>query len=439
MNKLWLIIKREYLTRVKKKSFILTTLLLPFGMGLFMLVLGYIMTYQDSDTVKVAIIDEGNILKKAIKDEKDLYFSFSNKPLAEVKKEVEKEKYNGVLVIPSFKKLDSKDFTIQYHSDDALGITSKLKLEQTIGRKIRDHKIEVLGLNKAELANLRSNVTIDPEPIKEGGQNRSSITGMVMAGIGYLLGFIMYFIIIINGMQVMTGVMEEKTNRIVEVMVSSVKPFQLMLGKILGIGGVTLTQFAIWSILFPLIFLGAQLFFGIESSEAQLETAQANTGLSEEEAQHFVIQIMNELSAINWWFIIPSFIIYLLLGFLMYSALFAAVGSAIGDDLGESQKLTLPISIPAIISIYLLFPVVQSPNGTLATWSSIIPLSSPFIMPARLALDPPLWEIAVSLVVLIATTIFFVWLSAKIYRVGIFLYGKRVTFKEMGKWLFYKG
>ena len=439
MNKLWLIVKREYLTRVTKKSFILTTLLLPFGMGLFMLVLGYIMTYQDSDIVKVAILDEGNILNKAIKDEKDLYFSFSTKSLSELKKEVEEKKYTGVLVIPPFKKMDSKDFTVQYYSDKALGIASELKLEQTIARKIRDHKIEKLGLNKEKLETLRSNVSIDPEPIKEGAKDRSSITGWVMAGIGWMLGFFMYFIIIINGMQVMTGVMEEKTNRIVEVMVSSVKPYQLMLGKIFGIGGVTLTQILIWLILFPLISFGAQLLFGIDFSEAQLEATQANSGLDQEEAQHMAMQVINELSSVNWWFVIPSFIIYLLLGFFMYSALFAAVGSAIGDDLGESQKLTVPITIPIMISLYLLFPVMNNPNGSLATWTSIIPICSPFIMPARLALDPPIWEIVVSLLVLIATTVFFVWLSAKIYRVGIFLYGKRITFKEMGKWLFYKG
>ena len=200
-----------------------------------------------------------------------------------------------------------------------------------------------------------------------------------------------------------------------------------------------MTQLTIWAILMPLIMIGTQLLFGIDTSEAQLEMAQANSGMDEEEAQHMLLQVMTELERINWWFILPAFALYLLLGFFMYSALFAAVGSAIGDDLGESQKLSVPITIPAIISIYLLFPVVQSPNGTLATWSSIIPISSPFIMPARLALDPPLWEVVVSLLVLIATTIFFVWLSAKIYRVGIFLYGKKVTLKEMGKWVFYKG
>jgi len=439
MNKLWLIIQREYLTRVRKKSFILTTILLPLGIGLFMVFVAFLMTYQDGEANKIVIIDESNVMKKAIKDERDLYFSFSNEKLADLKQAVEEEKYNGVLVIPNLKNINTQDFTVNYYSEDQLGLATKIKLEQKIGRKIRDYKVDALGFDKEQLESLKSNVTIDPEPIKAGGQDRSSITSMVLAGIGYMLGFIMYFIIIINGMMVMTGVMEEKTNRIVEVMVSSVKPFQLMLGKILGIGAVTLTQVGIWAILFPLIFIVTQFFFGIDTSEAQMEMAAANSGMDEEEAQHMIMQVANELGNINWWLIIPAFIVYLLMGFFMYSAMFAAVGSAIGDDLGESQKLTFPISIPAIISVYLLFPVVASPNGSLATWASIIPISSPFIMPARLAFDPPLWEVALSLIILIATTIFFVWLSAKIYRVGIFLYGKRVTFKEMGKWLFYKG
>ncbi len=439
MNKLWLIVKREYLTRVRKKSFLITTILIPFIFGAFTILPTYLMSIQEDEVTKVAIIDKGDIMKRAIKDESDLYFSFHDKDLETMKQEVADGKYNGVLVIPKITKLDKKDFTVNYYSEGQLGLTTKLKLEQKIGRKIRDHKVVVSGMDQKELDNLKSYVNIDPEPIKEGGEDRSSITSMVLSSIGGILGMFMYMIILINGQQVMMGVMEEKTNRIVEVMISSVKPFQLMFGKILGIGAVTLTQVGIWALLCPLIFLGAQMFFGVDTADMQMDMATANSGLDEDEIQGMALKITNEIANVNWWLILPSFALYLLLGFVAYSSLYAAVGSAIGDDMGEAQKLTIPVIMPIILSIMILFPAISAPNSTLAVWSSIFPLSSPFIMPARLAFNPPFWQIALSLILLIATTIFFVWLSGRIYRVGIFLYGKKITFGEMWKWLFYTG
>jgi len=438
MNKLWLIVQREYLTRVQKKSFILTTLLIPFFFLLFTVVVSFIFSYEENEKNKIAIIDEGGIMNKTMKDENDIYYSFPNEDLTSLKEKVAKQEYNGVLVIPKPSSIEVKDFTVNYYTEDQLSLTTQISLERKIGNKIRDYKIATLGLDKDQLATLRSNVSIDPEPIKEGAQNQSSITGNILTAVGMMLGFIMVMIISINGSQVMMGVMEEKTNRIVEVMVSSVKPFELMLGKLVGIGGVTLTQMAIWAVLFPLIFLGAQLFFGIDTSQTQVEMATAGSGISDEQAQDLALQIFTEISAINWWLIIPAFIIYLLLGFFMYSSLYAAAGSAIGDDLSEAQKLTLPLTLPIILSFYTMIPAMQAPNGSLATWGAIFPISAPFIMPARLAFDPPMWQVLLSLTLLIATTVFFVWLSGRIYRVGIFLYGKKVTFKEMGKWLFYK-
>jgi len=438
MNKLWLIVQREYLTRVQKKSFILTTLLIPLFFLLFIVVVSFIFSYEDNEKNKIAIIDEGGIMNNTMKDENDIYYSFPKEDLASLKEKVANKEYNGVLVIPKPSSIEVKDFTINYYTEDQLSLTTQISLERKIGNKFRDYKIATLGLDKNQLETLRSNISIDPEPIKEGAQDQSSITGNILTAVGMMLGFIMVMIITINGPQVMMGVMEEKTNRIVEVMVSSVKPFELMMGKLLGIGGVTLTQIAIWAVLFPLIFLGGQLFLGIDTSQTQVEMATAGSGLSEEQAQDMALQIFAEIRAINWWAIIPAFVIYLLLGFFMYSSLYAAAGSAIGDDLSEANKLTLPLTLPIILSFYTLIPAMQAPNGTLATWGSIFPISSPFIMPARLAFDPPIWQVFLSLSLLIATTIFFVWISGRIYRVGIFLYGKKTSFMEMGKWLFYK-
>lgn len=439
MNKLWLIVQREYLTRVKKKAFILTTLLFPLGLLLFYVAIFFIFSYQDTSKTKIAIVDEGNIMKEIMKDEDELYFTFTNESLSALKSKVEQKEFNGILVVPKPKQVKTKEFTIDYFSEEQLSLTNKVKLEQKVARKIRDYKIEVLGLDKDQLDILSSNVTIDPEPIREGDKDSSSITAAILGGIGFMLGLVIFFVVMFNGSQVMMGVMEEKTNRIVEVMVSSVKPFQLMLGKVLGIGCVTLTQLAIWAVLFPLIFMGLQLFLGFNPADAQLDMAQANASFDPEEAENMALQIMREIGAINWWLIIPAFAIYLLLGFFMYSSLYAAVGAASGDDLAEAQKLTMPIALPLVLAFYLIIPVMNAPNGNLAVWASIIPISSPFIMPARLAFDPPLWQVLLSLVVLIGTTAFVVWFAGRIYRVGIFLYGKRATFKEMGKWLFYKG
>jgi len=232
-------------------------------------------------------------------------------------------------------------------------------------------------------------------------------------------------------------VMEEKTSRIVEVMVSSVTPFQLMMGKILGVGLVGLTQVAIWGVLIPVILGISMLVFNVDPQAMQDANPQMST-VEMSKMEQDVNLVLSELINQNWLLIIPLFIIYFLGGFLMYSSLFAAVGSAMGDDSGESQSLTLPITLPVVMALYIMFAVVQNPNSSLATWSSMIPFFSPIVMPARLAFEPAWWEIALSLAILVASVIFFVWLSGRIYRVGILMYGKKVTFKELGKWIFYK-
>lgn len=219
-------------------------------------------------------------------------------------------------------------------------------------------------------------------------------------------------------------------------MISSVRPFQLMLGKIIGVGAVGLTQVAIWAILIPLMSLLVNAIFGFDTSQVNTTPTAAN--INPDDTNALIALAMRELGNQNWWTILPLFILYFLGGYFLYSSLFAAVGSAMGDDLGEGQALTLPITIPVIIAFYIMIVVVQQPTSSLAVWASIFPLFSPIVMPARLAFEPPLWEIVTSIVVLVASCIFFVWLSGRIYRVGILLYGKKVTMKELGKWMFYK-
>jgi len=441
MDKLFLIIRREYLTRVKKRSFIIATLLTPLAFALFFVVVGLIFQYESDDTRRIAIIDEGNILQGSLKDEDNLYFKFENTELNTLRDNFSELEYDGILVIPSLEDLLSRSHTIYYYSDNAPTLDLESVIKNRIQDGIRNYKIEQLALDRKQLEALKTKVELDPEPISADSQDGSKITGAIAAGIGGLMGIIMYIVVFIYGMMVMRSVMEEKTNRIVEVMISSVRPFQLMLGKIIGVGGVGLTQVAIWAVLIPLVVFISSLIFGFDSS-TQMEMAQNAPGgaaaMDPEEAEAMAVLILQEVKSLNWWTILPLFIFYFLGGYFLYASLFAAVGSAIGDDLGESQSLTIPITIPVIIAFYIMIVAVESPNSSLAVWSSIFPLFSPIVMPARLAYSPPVWEVLTSMLVLAGSSIFFVWLSGRIYRVGILMYGKKVGLKELGKWLFYK-
>lgn len=438
MNKLWLIVQREYLTRVKKRSFILATILTPLAFGLFFIIVGFIFSYESGEKKQIAISDPGNILSiSKIPNTKSITFTKSQKDLEELKKEVEEDKYSGVIAIPEIKNIYDKSIEVRYfYSKEGLDLDSKMKMENSLSRFVRMYKIKELGLDQKNLDALDGKIIVKTESISEEGKD-TSMKSEVGAGIGIIMGFIMYITVFIYGMMVMRSVMEEKVNRIVEVMISSVKPFQLMMGKIIGVGGVGLTQVAIWAVLLPLIVIGAQLVFGFDP-EAMNEGAAGMSGASidQDEMVHHIHQFIAEFKSQNWWLIIPLFILYFLGGYFLYASLFAAVGSAMGDDLGEGQALTIPITIPVILALYIMMVAVKSPNSNLAIWASIFPLFSPIVMPSRLAFSPPFWQVALSVVVLVATCIFFVWLSARIYRVGIFMYGKKVTFKEIGKWMF---
>jgi ABC-2 type transport system permease protein len=218
---------------------------------------------------------------------------------------------------------------------------------------------------------------------------------------------------------------------------SSVKPFELMLGKIIGVGAVGLTQFLIWSILIPLISMGAGLVIGLKGGHPkQMQMPNGTPQISEAEVQTMTQQFLNELGNINWWWIVPLFALYFLCGYILYASMFAAVGSAIGDDVGEGQSLTIPITIPVVLAILIMTNAVRQPDTSMAMFGSLFPLFSPIVMPALLVFKPPVWQVVLSLTLLIGTSIFFTWLSGRIYRVGILLYGKKASFKEMVKWVF---
>ncbi len=438
MNKLWLITKREYLTRVTKRSFILATFLTPLAFALFFGIVGFIFSYESGETFHIAIIDRDNIFQKRIANETNLVFKFEDRELDALRRDFDNTSYDGIIVIPSLKNITFKNYTIDYYSDDQLGLDIKISIEQKISNKIREYKIEQLKLDKNELESLKTSVSLNPEPIHPAGVNESPVTSIMAAAIGFIMGIIMYMTVFIYGMMVMRSVMEEKTSRIVEVMISSVRPFQLMMGKIIGVGAVGLTQVAIWAILIPSLYFLVMLLFDI-NPEQMNTMAGSGAEVDSEEMEGMIAQAMTEIGKIKWWLIVPLFIFYFLGGYFLYSSLFAAVGSAMSDDLGEGQALTIPITLPVLMAFYIMFVAVRAPQSNLAIWSSIFPLFSPIVMPARLAFNPPWWQIALSVILLGLTCVFFVWLSGRIYRVGIFMYGKKASFKELGKWLFYKG
>ncbi len=434
MQRLWLIVKREYWTRVRRRSFIVATLVTPLAFGIFVVVVNYILQYKSDEAVRIAVLDQGDIFNKGIADEENIYFKLIDTDLETLRRDFDQFDYHGILITPPPGDLRQSRYTARYYTDQKLTLDIEPIIVDRIRAAIRRQKVDALQLDEQSLKAINAQVDLTPTPINDDVDVGTPLAGKIAAIIGIIMGFIMYTTVFIYGMMVMRSVMEEKTNRIVEVMISSVRPFPLMLGKIIGVGAVGLTQVAVWAILVPVMLMVVNLVFGFTMEPQDLPDAPAELATVDPEA--IIAQIYAELGSFNWWLILPLFLIYFLGGYFMYAALFAAVGSAMGDDLGEGQSLTIPITIPVILAFYITIAAIQSPNSGLAVWASMFPLFSPIVMPARLPFDPPWWQIVLSLVLLISAAMALVWLSGRIYRVGILLYGKKVTLREMGKWLF---
>jgi len=435
MNKLWLIIQREYLIRVKKKSFILATLLTPLGFAALMLGGGYLANKTNKEQQRVLIKDESGILQASDLEKSRMVMDFTEQHLDSLKENYLDEGYDMAIHIPPFEDLKAKNFGVKYYSDEKPGIVAVEKIEDKIESAIKEHKIKNSEIDRALYDSFNTKVSLEDGSLKQD-ESDGKVAMMIGTAFGFIMGFLMYMVILVYGMIVMRSVMEEKINRISEVMVSSVKPFYLMLGKVLGVGLVGLTQLAIWIILIPVVMFLAQNFLGVDPQADQMEQLAS---VAQESDDFDINEILSEIRAMNWAMIIPAFIIFFFGGYFMYSALFAAIGSAIGDDMQEGQTLMMPVMIPIIVGLMMLQGVITNPNGSMAVIGSMIPLVSPIIMPARLAFDPPMWQVFLSIAILILTCVFFAWLAGRIYRVGILMYGKKVNFRELSKWLFYKG
>ena len=441
MNKVWLITKREYLTRVRNKTFLLSTFLLPLMIVLF--IAGSVfLSLQSKTRHRIAVIDANGYFREYLKSDSAISFDFS---AGLDTLNYEQKGCTAVLIFPLLKEGQKTECRLKYKKQ--LGLSGITDLESRINHAVSDHMIfEKTSISRQRLDSIRLSSDIaELRSYEDNGKiAKASSQGLAYA-IGYASGLLIYILTFIYGAAVMRGVMEEKTNRIAEVIVSSVRPFQLMMGKITGIGAVGLTQFLLWIILIGgLAFIGQGLIPRDTWNEVQqLQQANAMGNSSAAKAGDLaqqVFKIKSVIDNVNWGLILFCFLFYFIGGYLFYSSLFAAVGSAVNEDPQEAQSLMLPITMPVIFSFIIMSIAVQDPSGSMAVWASLIPFSSPIVMMARIPFGVPgtvpWWQLGLSMLLLVLGFLFTVWLAGKIYRTGILLYGKKVTWKTMLKWAF---
>jgi ABC-2 type transport system permease protein len=445
MEKIFTIIQREYLSRVKKKSFIIMTILGPLLMAGIMIVPIFIARMSDS-IYHIAVVDDTRLFYYEFADANNVKFTDLNVNIDLAIELLKDDKFDAVLHIPvtAFQ----APTTLRLFTQKAININAKLYVETILKNEFESMKLAHAGIDPEVLRATETKINIPAIRLLKDGHEQTDYPELSM-GLGIFSGILIYFFVFLFGAQVMRGVMEEKTSRIVEIIVSSVKPFQLMMGKILGIALVGLTQFSIWIILTFLIVGGARLAMpetftftpqeqvyissakslNIDQLQQQVETVQQhNTAAG---------QLLDGLSRINFLLMIGAFIFYFLGGYLLYAALFAAIGSAV-DNEADTQQFMLPITIPMIFSIVMAQMVMHNPSGPVAFWLSIIPLTSPIIMMVRIPFGIPLFDLWLSMGLLIAGFLGTTWLAAKIYRTGILMYGKKITYIELWKWLRHK-
>jgi ABC-2 type transport system permease protein len=439
MSKISIIISREYWSRVKKPQFLLITLGAPILLALLFFVLGWILSYSSNESKTLLISDPGQLLNETFQPTSAMTGVFSDKEKTDLFQLREQENYDGILILPEPDSAGIEDLKVQYYAPERLNIDVDAQISSYLNTRIREWKIQSFGIDTKLLDQLdtdisiasSTNLTFDEEEELEEG---SSIAPYVASAIGLIIAFLIYFMVFINGMMIMRSVMEEKVSRIVEIMISTVRPFQLMMGKLIGVGAVGVTQIVSWMVLIPILILAISLVFGLSLSGGANPAAEqmVESGAMDTE---IVENVIRELLSYNWWLIGISFLLYYVGGYLLYSSLFGAMGAMMGDDLGESNSLSIIVTIPVVLALYIGIVAAQSPNSPLAVWSSMFPLFSPIVMPCRLAYDPPLWQIGISILLLFVATYGIVLFSAKIYRVGILMYGKKAGFKEIIKWM----
>lgn len=436
MNHLSLMIKREYLTKIKNKSFIIMTFLSPLIMIALISVVAYLSQLNNDKKRTISILDESGLFSETFKNTGNTTYNYiSNSTVREAKAFVKEKEQYGLLYI-SNGDLETVSKSVRFYSEDSPSLTIMSGLENKIERKLREEKLISNGLDIKQIENSRVNVSVAQESFE--GQKSSKIDNILKLAFGGIAGYLLFMFIIIYGNMIMRSVIEEKTSRIIEVIISSVKPIQLMMGKIIGTSLAGVTQFAIWIILLGVLSTILSIVFNIDLMSVQtpqqevVQQAMDNPVLQGEIT--LALQSFQNLPLAN---LIIAFLLFFIGGYLLYSSLYAAVGAAV-DNETDTQQFMLPILMPLILAVYVgVFTVIDDPHGTVSTIFSFVPFTSPVVMLMRIPFGVPIWQQIVSLIILIGTFTSTVWFAAKIYRVGILMYGKKASYKELFKWLKY--
>ena len=434
MNHLPLIIKREYLTKVRNKAFVLMTFLTPFVMIGLALFVGYLSSVNNDTVRNLYVLDESEFLSESFKtNDQTIYTHLSDLDLETAKTLANQEGAYGVLHIPKVS-LETVSKSIRFYSEEAPSLSVISSLESKIDTKLSELKLQNIGVDLDLIKASKTTVEINQESFE--GVKTSKVGSVMKLIFGGAAGYLLFMFIIIYGNMIMRSVIEEKTSRIIEVIISSVKPIQLMLGKIIGTSLAGITQVVIWIILGFVLLFATSVIFGVELSQTPQQDL-VHEALSNPESTDKIQMLINEFNSLPIENLMLAFILFFIGGYLLYSSLYAAIGAAV-DNETDTQQFMIPILMPLILAIYVgVFTVVEDPHGTISTVFSFIPFTSPVVMLMRIPFGVPIWQQVVSLLILIVTFIFTVWFAAKIYRVGILMYGKKPTYKELFKWLKY--
>ncbi len=436
MNKILLVIQREYLTRIQKKSFWIASLLGPILITAIYAVPIWL-AMQDKEVKRIEVVDESGLFQTADLVDKEVEFKLVKKPVADLKANFAKEGYTALVHLPKDILTNGKDLKI--YSEKNLSLSLKSSIERVIEKKVRAVLMKEAGIASEVYEKTQVDVGSETVTVSESGDETSSSSGgaMILAGV---MGMLLYITLLLYGSQVMNGVIEEKSSRIIEVIISSIKPYQLMLGKILGVGMVGLTQFLLWIVLTIGLSQVASKFYQtspIQQKMEQVKKADPKVAKELNDASPMA-EVTKVIESTNIPLVVGGFLFYFLFGYLLYSSLFAAIGSAV-ESATEAQQFTFIVMLPIIAAFMMAQFTMQDPDSTMAFWASMIPFTSPINMMVRLPYGVPAWELATSMTLLVLGFLACSWISARIYRIGILMYGKKVTVKEMAKWLFYKG
>lgn len=434
MGHLGLIIEREYLNKVTNKSFILATFLTPLIIVGFSLLIGYLTSVNNDAVKNISVVDQTGYFTSSLTDSDDLNFHFINDFNLEEAKLISKTKFDyGLLFIPYYDDLNQIADSIMFISEDAPSISIISRIEGKIERLLTNRNFEMVGLDLDKINKSKININLYQESFE--GEETTKMDGIIKLIFGMILGMLLYIFIFAYGSMIMMSVIEEKTSRIVEIMISSVKPFQLMMGKILGTSLAGLTQFLVWTILIVMFSYLMTAIFGIETSTQNSEILLSSSGnMSMNPEVLDMISAFIDLPLTN---IFVAFLLYFIGGYLLYASLFAAIGAAV-DNQTDAQQFVMPITIILVLALYVgIFTVPEDPNGTVAIIFSYIPFTSPVVMLMRIPNGVPIYEQIISIIILYLTFTLCIWIAAKIYRVGILMYGKKPSYKELIKWLKY--